>query len=98
MKQPYVINIDSAILDDLRYRLTKARWINDIDNDKWEIGTNADYLKELCNYWAYDFNWKKNEAYLNSFSHFKASIDGTNIHFIHEKGKGKKTIPLLLIH
>jgi pimeloyl-ACP methyl ester carboxylesterase len=98
MKQPYVINIDSVILDDLRYRLAKARWIDDIDNGKWETGTNADYLKELCHYWAHGFNWKKNEAFLNSFSHFKESVDGTNIHFIHEKGKCKKTVPLLLIH
>jgi pimeloyl-ACP methyl ester carboxylesterase len=98
MKQPFKINIDSSILDDLRNRLANTRWTNDVDNDKWETGTNAAYLKELCNYWANDFDWKKNEAYLNSFSHFTSSIDGMKIHFIHEDGKGKKKIPLLLIH
>jgi pimeloyl-ACP methyl ester carboxylesterase len=98
MKQPYVINIDSIILDDLRNRITKARWINDLDNRKWEAGTNAGYLKELCHYWANGFDWKKNETFLNSFSHFKVPVDGTAIHFVHEKGKGKKTVPLLLIH
>jgi pimeloyl-ACP methyl ester carboxylesterase len=98
MKQPYAIKIDSPILDDMRHRLARTRWINDINNDKWELGTNAKYLKELCDYWSHDFNWKKNEASLNSFSHFKTSIDGTGIHFIHEKGKGQKTVPVLLIH
>jgi pimeloyl-ACP methyl ester carboxylesterase len=98
MLQSYPVNIDASILDDLRFRLLHARWTTDISNDKWEAGTNAPYLKELCNYWARDFDWRKNESYLNSFSHFKTSIDGAGIHFIHEKGKGANPVPLLLIH
>ncbi|MEZ2441592.1 epoxide hydrolase family protein [Chitinophaga sp. RCC_12] len=98
MKQPYVINIDVSILDDLRHRLAATRWTNEINNDKWEAGTNAAYLKGLCHYWLHDFDWKKNETFLNSFSHFKTAIDKEGIHFIHEKGKGKTSVPLLLIH
>src|SRR5687768_14431539 len=98
MKQSYPINIDSSILDDLRHRLQIARWPSNLNNDKWETGTNATYLKELCDYWSRDFNWQKNESFLNSFSHFKTSIDGTGIHFIHEKGKGVNSVPILLIH
>jgi pimeloyl-ACP methyl ester carboxylesterase len=98
MTQPYIVNIDPSILDDLHYRLAITRWTTEINNDKWQVGTNAAYLKELCRYWHQGFNWQKNEAHLNSFFHFKASIDGTGIHFIHEKGKGEKRIPLLLIH
>lgn len=98
MKQTYAINIDSSILDDLRHHLTMTRWTNDINNDKWETGTSATYLKGLCDYWSHDFNWKKNEIFLNSFSHFKTTIDNEGIHFIHEKGKGRKSVPILLIH
>jgi pimeloyl-ACP methyl ester carboxylesterase len=98
MAEPYSINIEPNILDDLRYRLSKTRWPNQIDSDKWETGTNAGYLKELCEYWMHDFNWQKNEGLLNSFSHFKTSIDGKDLHFIHEKGEGPHSTPLLLIH
>ncbi|MCS3797814.1 epoxide hydrolase family protein [Niastella sp. OAS944] len=98
MAHPFKISIETAVLNDLRNRLQNARWTNPIDNDKWEAGTNETYLKELCAYWANGFNWNKNEAYLNSFSHFKTSIDGTGIHFIHEKGKGANSMPLLLVH
>jgi pimeloyl-ACP methyl ester carboxylesterase len=98
MIQPYSIAIESSIIDDLRQRLAKTRWPNEIDNEKWESGANLKYLKELCEYWSRDFDWKKNEKFLNSFSHFKTSVDGTAIHFIHEKGKGKNPVPLLLIH
>jgi pimeloyl-ACP methyl ester carboxylesterase len=98
MTQSYPINIHSSILDDLRHRLQIARWTNDINNANWETGANAEYLKGLCDYWSRDFNWQKAESFLNSFSHFKASIDGTDIHFIHEKGKGANSVPILLIH
>lgn len=98
MIQPYSIHIKSPVLDDLRRRLQNTRWPNEIDNDKWESGANLTYLKELCEYWAKDFDWKKNEAFLNSFSHFKTTIDGKGIHFIHEKGKGENRVPILLIH
>jgi len=98
MKQSYRVDIGTAVIDDLRRRLQNARWTDDINNDKWEAGTNAAYLKELCDYWSGDFDWPMNEAFLNTFSHFKTRVDGTGIHFIHEKGKGAHTVPLLLIH
>lgn len=98
MAHPFQISIDTPVLNDLRSRLQNTRYTNSINNDKWGTGTNEAYLKELCNYWAEGFDWKKNEAYLNTFSHFKTTIEGTGIHFIHEKGKGSNNIPLLLIH
>lgn len=98
MREPYSINIDPAIIDNLRHRLSQTRWPDQINNDKWETGTNVTYLKELCDYWMNNYNWQKNETFLNSFSHFKASIDGEGLHFIHEKGKGNNSVPLLLIH
>lgn len=98
MVHPFSISIEPSVLTDLRLRLQNTRWTNSVDNDKWETGTNETYLKELCNYWAEGFDWAKNESYLNTFPHFKTSIDGTDIHFIHEKGKGANAAPLLLIH
>jgi pimeloyl-ACP methyl ester carboxylesterase len=98
MVQPYTIKIESSVIDDLRRRLANTRWVNEIDNEKWETGTNVKYLKELCSYWSKEYDWSKNETYLNSFSHFKAKVDGYEIHFIHEKGKGENRVPILLIH
>jgi pimeloyl-ACP methyl ester carboxylesterase len=98
MAHPFPITIEPAVLNDLRSRLQNTRYTHSFNNDKWKKGTNETWLKELCNYWAEGFDWKKQEVYLNMFSHFKTSIDGTGIHYIHEKGKGSKTIPLLLIH
>lgn len=98
MAHAFPITIEPAILNDLRSRLQNTRYTNSFNNDKWGKGTNEPYLKELCSYWAEGFDWKKQEAYLNTFSHFKTTIDGTGIHYIHEKGKGSRKVPLLLIH
>jgi len=98
MKQPFEINIDKAVIDDLKARIANTRWTYEIENSKWEYGTNKTYLKELCDYWVNSFDWKKQEAYLNSFGHFKTTIDGVGLHFIHQKGEGQHSIPILLSH
>lgn len=98
MKQPFKINIKQLILDDLKLKIANTRWTDEIGNSKWELGTNKTYLKELCDYWQNTFDWKKQEAYLNSFPHFKTTVDGIGLHYIHQKGEGKNSIPLLLTH
>jgi hypothetical protein len=76
MKTPFVINIAQSRLDDLKKRIAATRWADQIENSKWEYGTNEDYLRELCSYWQDTFDWRKQKEYLNSFDHFKANIDG----------------------
>jgi pimeloyl-ACP methyl ester carboxylesterase len=98
MKTPFKINIEPSILDDLKKRIANTRWTYEIENEKWEYGTKKSYLKELCDYWQHTFDWKKQEVYLNSFPHFKTIIDGTGLHYIHLRGEGKNSIPLLLTH
>jgi pimeloyl-ACP methyl ester carboxylesterase len=98
MKKPFKININQSILDDLKKRITNTRWPDEIENSKWQYGTNESYLKELCDYWENTFDWKKQEEYLNSFPHFRTTVDGIGLHFIHQKGEGNNSIPLLLIH
>ena len=98
MKKSFKINIKQSILDDLKSRIANTRWTDEIENSKWEYGTNKTYLEELCKYWENSFDWKKQEEYLNSFPHFKTTIDGVGLHYIHQKGESKNSIPLLLTH
>ncbi|HEV7783012.1 MAG TPA: epoxide hydrolase [Chitinophagaceae bacterium] len=98
MKTPFKINIGQSILDDLKSRIANTRWPDEIENQKWKYGTNRSWLKELCEYWQHEFDWRKQERYLNSFDHFKTTIDGHGLHYIHQKGEGQHPIPLLLSH
>src|SRR5882757_2128662 len=86
------------ILDDLRERLGRARWPDQINGSQWEYGANLHYLQELCTHWGHGFDWTEQQEYLNSFSQFRGEIEGFGLHFIQEKGKGKNSVPILLIH
>jgi pimeloyl-ACP methyl ester carboxylesterase len=96
--QPFKIKISQPILDDLRQRLSRTRWPDEVSGADWNYGTNLAYLKELVSYWQSKFDWRAQENAINKFAHFRAQIDGLNIHFIHERSKGKNPMPLLLLH
>lgn len=98
MKTDFKIAISPSVIDDLNSRLAATRWIDEVDNDKWQYGTNEEYLKSLCSYWQNGFSWKEQEDYLNMFPHYKTDIDGIGLHFIYAKGEGSHTLPLLLTH
>lgn len=92
------IHVADAVIEDLQYRLRNTRWPDEIANSNWDYGTNMAYLKELVSYWQSDFNWREQEAWLNSFKHYKTDVDGIAIHYIHEKSEDEDAIPLLLLH
>ncbi|MES2605799.1 MAG: undecaprenyl-diphosphate phosphatase [Pseudomonadota bacterium] len=93
-----VIQVDQATLDDLDYRLTHTRWPMDMANDDWAYGTNRDYLQELVEYWATDYDWQAQQQWLNNFNHYRTMIDGVGIHYIHQRSTDPEAIPVLLLH
>jgi pimeloyl-ACP methyl ester carboxylesterase len=96
--QPFTICISPYVIEDLRERLGRARWPDEIAGSGWEYGTNMGYLRELCTHWGHGFDWKEQEAALNGFHHYQTRVDDFCLHFIHEQGSGIRRIPLLLIH
>ena len=65
------------VLQDLKERLADTRWPDEVEGTGWDYGTNLGYMKELADYWQHQYDWRKQEAELNKFAHFKAEIDGT---------------------
>jgi microsomal epoxide hydrolase len=94
----FEIAIPQAEIDDLRQRLLQTRWPDEAPYDSWKLGTDLTYLRELVHYWEHIFDWRKQESALNSFRQFKASIDGIEVHFVHEPGEGPAPMPILLAH
>src|ERR1700738_4347154 len=94
--QPFKITIPQSTLDDLRERLARTRWPDEVQGAGWDYGTNLEYLKSLVAYWQHHFDWRAQEAKLKPFAHFKVVLDGLGIHFLHELGRGPN--PLLLTH
>lgn len=99
---PFTINVSDAILQDLNTRLDNIRFYDPLDGVRFEYGMNTEYLRKVHKYWRNSYDWRKAEAQLNQFSHFKTEIEGLKVHFIDEKppagSKYKKVLPLLLVH
>ena len=96
--EPFTIRVDDADLADLRDRIRRTRWPDQIPGIGWEQGTERGYLEELLAYWADGFDWRARERELNELSHFRAELDGVWIHFVHERAAGGDAIPLVLTH
>ncbi len=96
--QPFKIAIPQSTLNDLRERLARTRWPDEVEGAGWSYGTNLDYLKSLVAYWQHEYDWRKQEATLNRYTQFRTELDGLSIHFIHERGKGPNPLPIILTH
>lgn len=96
--RPFEIRIPQTTLDDLQERLKRTRWPDEVTDSGWSMGINLDFVKGLADHWQHQYDWRKHEAELNQFHQFKADVDGVEIHFIHERGKGPNPTPILLIH
>ena len=96
--EPFRIEVADEVLDDLRDRLRRTRWPDAIPGMGWEQGTDLDELRELVEHWAGAFDWRARERELNGFAHFRASVGGLGIHFVHERARDAGAVPLVLTH
>jgi microsomal epoxide hydrolase len=96
--QPFQIQIPDAVLDDLRERLARTRFPDEVNDDDWSYGTSLAYLRQLCDYWERKFDWREQEGALNRFDQFTTEIDGLRIHFIHQRSKQPNALPICITH
>jgi pimeloyl-ACP methyl ester carboxylesterase len=96
--ESFRISVPDAVLEDLRERLGRTRWPDEIEGAAWEYGTSLPHLQELVEYWRTSFDWRAQEQRLNAFHHFRARLDGLAIHFIRERGRGPRPMPLIVTH
>ncbi len=98
MLEPFQISVAEPVLEDLSRRLRATRLSEDDKADTWDAGMNPTYLRDLIGYWRDGFDWRKQEATLNRFPHYRGEVDGTQVHLIHQKGRGPSPLPLILTH
>jgi epoxide hydrolase len=95
---PYRIDIPQGALDDLRDRLGRTRWPDELPGVGWDLGVPLDYLKGLAEYWATTYDWRSQEAALNESAQFTTIIDDQNVHFLHVRSPEPGALPLLITH
>jgi hypothetical protein len=78
--EPFRIDIPQADLDDLRARLERTRWPDQLPGVGWNYGIPLDYVKELAEYWRTRYDWRAHEQRLNaSLSSPRRSTGRTSI-------------------
>ena len=93
------IHVPDGVLDDLRRRLDRVRFPDELSDIGWDDGTPLAYVRELVEYWRGGYDWRAQERMLNErLPSFRAEIDGLGVHFAHIPGVGPDPFPLLLIH
>jgi pimeloyl-ACP methyl ester carboxylesterase len=96
--QAFTLNVPAADLADLRERLKRTRFPDQAPGPAWAYGTDVAWMRELIAYWREKFDWRVQEARLNAFPQYKASLHGIDLHFLHVEGRGPAPCPLLLSH
>jgi pimeloyl-ACP methyl ester carboxylesterase len=55
-------------------------------------------LQRLTEYWQNWFDWRAQERRLNALPQFMVTVDGQEVHFVHQQGSGPTPLPLILTH
>lgn len=95
---PFTAAIPDSQLQDLNQRLNNARWPEKETCDDWSQGIPLAYTRELAEYWATDYDWRRFEKKLNGWPQFVTTIDDIDIHFIHVKSPHENALPLIMSH
>jgi len=93
-KESFRLPYSEVAAADLRARLARTRWPDEIAGAAWEYGFDLSALREVCGYWKDHFDWKAQVERLSALDHYRYS----GIHFIYERGRGPDPLPLVLTH
>jgi microsomal epoxide hydrolase len=96
--RPFRISVPQAELDDLRDRLGRTRWPDQLPGVGWDYGIELVVVQELAEYWRTGYDWRAAERRLNEFPQFTTVIDGQNVHFMHVRSAEPDALPLIMTH
>jgi len=96
--RPFQAEIPQQEIDDLRRRLLATRWPDKETVGDASQGVPLAKLKQLVEYWATGYDWRKAEAKLNALPQFLTEIDGLHIHFIHVRSSHDDALPVIITH
>jgi pimeloyl-ACP methyl ester carboxylesterase len=98
MISPFRIAVPDADLDDLAARLDRARLPRWPVTEGGESASTLGRIDELIARWRTKYDWRVHERRINALPHYRATVDGVGIHFVHRPGTGPSPLPLLLVN
>ncbi|KAG8541567.1 hypothetical protein GDO81_028687 [Engystomops pustulosus] len=83
-------------------RLDRTRYVTPLEEAQFHYGFPGTELQKIVSYWRGEYDWGKQVETLNRYPHYKTTIEGLDVHFVHVKPPhlppGQKAVPLLLVH
>ena len=65
--EAFAADVPEQTLDDLRARLARTRWPDELPGQGWALGTPLDEVRKACARWADGYDWRVFEARLNRY-------------------------------
>jgi pimeloyl-ACP methyl ester carboxylesterase len=92
------IRIPESDLEDLRSRLERTRWSDELPGAESDYGVPISYVRRLVEHWLTRYDWRKWEARLNQCGPSETAIDGQHVHFLHVRSREPDAFPLIMTH
>ena len=55
-------------------------------------------LRQVCEHWQTSYDWRATERRLNRLPHYRTTVDGLPVHFIHVRSPIADAVPLIMTH
>jgi len=95
---PFEVRIPDVDLFDLRERLRRARWPEEVRDAGWDLGVPLGWLQSVTADWANVFDWRAFEARINALPNYLIDLDGFRLHLIRVGSRRETSTPLLMLH
>jgi pimeloyl-ACP methyl ester carboxylesterase len=89
--------VEQTVLADLRSRLTATRFVGLPAGTGWSRGADAEYLAELVDYWAGQYDWRVHEDRILALPWELVSVGDGGVRVLHQKSRGA-TDTVVLVH
>lgn len=96
--RPYQVHVPESDLEDLRGRLARTRWPEAAPEPGWTQGIPLVVMRDLCRYWADQYDWRAAEARLNAVPQYLISVNDIELHVLHARSPHPGAFPLVLTH
>lgn len=79
------VSLFDEIFVDFKERLFKINFFENFEGVEWEYGIDLGYMKVVVEYWKIDFDWCKQEVFINIYFYYKIKISGIEVYFVYYK-------------
>jgi pimeloyl-ACP methyl ester carboxylesterase len=98
MMRDHELHISQDVISDLQRRLDNVRWPATETVNDWSQGVPTRFMRDLCQYWGKEYDWRRCEDRLNALGEHVANLDGLDIHFLHVRSPNPKAMPMIMTH